>query len=129
MKIYPYTLPAIIALVFMASVYLNAFWPGPFLIPITTLFNKRAGEFTKAETIRAYQFFHHSKSMAIFKSANGVFFILFQVWVGFYLWQHHLSIINFALFAYSIIILTSNCSISLAHDLMHSSNKFDRFCT
>jgi alkane 1-monooxygenase len=129
MKIYPYTLPAIIVLVFVVSVYLNMFWMGPFLIPIITLFNKTLGEFTNPEITRVYHFFHHSKSMALFKRANGVFFILFQVWVGFYLWQHHLSIINFALFAYSIIILTSNCSISLAHDLMHSSNKFDRFCT
>lgn len=126
MKIIPYSLPIGITLIFIISVYLQQFWIGAILLPLATLANSRLGQFSQQEAIEEYEFFHHDQRMASFKAVSGIFFVLFNFWILYYLYVTDLTILQMVLFTYSIIILNSNFAISLAHDLMHARKRTDR---
>jgi len=65
--------------------------------------------------------------MANLKTASGLFFAVFNIWIPIFLFNQEISLTAYLIFIYTVVILNSNLAISLAHDLMHSSRLFDRY--
>ncbi len=130
MRALPYLLPVCITSVFIVTADTGFVWLAVGLIFIVAFLRKSIGKFTIPEIVSEYKFFHHDRSMAYFKSVCGIFFVLFNSWIPWFLYTHELNGFHLAVFLYSVVILNSNFSVSLAHDLMHSRRRFDRFlCT
>lgn len=118
-RLLPYFIPVLTTLVFIATVYLKQYWIGPLLIPFLTLFHKKIGKFTPKEVVAEYLFFEKSSQVRHFLLFNGLFFLLFQLWIGFYLFSTPLKVWQLLLFLYSVLILNANFTSSLLHELMH----------
>lgn len=120
MKIIPYCLPVALTSLFIICCYTGAIWAGPFIIPAVSLLHRVAGRFSPKALIAEYQYFHHQKPVEVFKVLNGIGFAAFNGWIVYFLAATPLSPLSFILFTYTAIVLNSNFSVSLAHDLMHS---------
>ena len=124
---FPYLLPVLITAVFVATAATPFVWAAMGAVLVIALLRGRIGKFTVKEAIAEYRFFHHSPLMANLKTASGLFFAGFNVWVLIFLTHHTLAVWALVVFVYSAVILNSNFAVSLAHDLMHSARKVDRF--
>ena len=96
------------------------------LVFLIAFLRGRVGKFTVAEIVNEYRFFHHDRNMANLKTASGLFFAVFNIWISVFLFNQEASLPAYLVFIYTVVILNSNFAISLAHDLMHSSRKFDK---
>lgn len=117
----PYFLPIFITLIFIAAASMHFYWVGPLLIPLIGFLGKGLGKFDQRSLSLHYSFFHHSATFKWFKLFNGIFFVLFNAWIAWHLISAPITLLNFIFLAYTAIILNSNFSISLAHDLMHAN--------
>ncbi|WP_373514061.1 fatty acid desaturase, partial [Persicitalea sp.] len=127
MRAIPYLIPVAITVVFMTTAATSFVWAGMGFVLIIASLRKKIGKFSVAGVVSEYDFFHHSPPMVNLKTASGVFFVGFNAWVLFFLAHHALVIWALAVFIYSVVIFNSNFAVSLAHDLMHSSRKLDRW--
>lgn len=127
MRALPYLLPVIIASLFMATAATNYLWIAMGLVWVVALTRESIGKFSVAQVVDEYEFFHHSAVMANVKSLSGLFFAGFNAWTLAFLVQHTLAGWALAVFVYSVVIINSNFAITLAHDLMHSTRKSDRW--
>ncbi len=87
---------------------------------------KRIGKFDNSQIISEYKFFHYDVSMSWLKTISGIFFVIFNFWILWFLYHFEIPIWSLIIFIYSCIIINSNFAISLAHDLMHSTRRMDR---
>lgn len=117
----------VITAVFVATAATPYLWVAMGLVGLVTLLRKRIGKFTVVEVVAEYDFFHHNPLMANLKTISGVFFVVFNVWILVFLSLHSLTGWALAIFIYSAVIVNSNFAVSLAHDLMHSDRKRDRW--
>ncbi|GAB2776617.1 alkane 1-monooxygenase [Rhabdobacter roseus] len=125
--IFPYTLPLLISAVFVTTAASGWIVLTPLVIFLLGKATPAAGEFSVREVVEAYDFFHHSRAMARFKTLNGIFFVGLNGWSFYFLATHALAGGYLILYIYSLILLNSNFAISLAHDLMHSPRRPDRW--
>lgn len=123
----PYLLPVIITTVFVVTAATPYLWLAMGLVGLVTLLRNKIGKFTVAEVVAEYDFFHHNPLMTNLKTLSGVFFVVFNAWILFFLSLHPLAGWALAIFVYSAVIINSNFAISLAHDLMHSARRQDRW--
>lgn len=117
--LWPYLLPILTTLVFIATVSLRLYWIGPLLIPSLTLFQKVVGKFTPSEVVAEFIYFEKSKTAHQFFILNGIFFVLFQIWIAIFLFHIPLNAWQTLFFLYSVVILNANFTSSLIHELMH----------
>ena len=127
MRAIPYLLPVAITTVFVVTAATSFVWAAMGFVLLIALFRKKIGKFSTVEVIAEYDFFHHSPVMTNLKSLSGIFFVGFNVWMLDFLAQHRLGVWALLIFVYSVVIINSNFSVSLAHDLMHSTRKLDRW--
>lgn len=127
MRAIPYLLPVAITAIFVATAATPFLWAAMGLILVIAFFRKKIGEFSVIEVVDEYDFFHHSPLMANLKTLPGIFFVGFNVWMLVFLSQNWLEIWILLIFGYSVVIINSNFAVSLAHDLMHSARKSDRW--
>ena len=126
MRLIPYTIPVLVTGIFMVLVHAGLYWPGPFLLPLVNLAHKWSGKFTARQMIEEYRFFHSSASMKGFITICGLLFVAFNGWIVYFLSTHNLTTLQWIFFVYSVLLLNSNFSISLAHELMHSPSAIDQ---
>ena len=127
MRYLPYKLPLWLTLGFVAVCYGGFFWIAVLILPAVSALNPVFGKFSLQDLIREYRFFHHSSGMEIFRAASAIFFLAFNVWVAVFLYVNSLSMLHFLFFVYGVIVFNSNFAVALAHDLMHSHYRFNRF--
>lgn len=118
-QILPYYLPIFLTGFFIILSYSGWIYLGPFILPFLGLFNKAVGKFSVSQLAKEYIAFHHSIAFSILKIMSGIFFILFNVWIVYFLSNYELTLIQYVFFIYTVIILNSNFSVSLAHELIH----------
>ncbi len=127
MRALPYTIPVFITAVFIATAGIWFLWLAVGLVFLVAFCRESFGRFSPSEVVSEYAFFHYDKGMANLKTASGLFFAAFNIWIPFFLFTHTLTLPAYIIFIYSVIILNSNFAISLAHDLMHSVRAVDRW--
>ncbi len=127
MRAVPYFLPLIITSVFVATAATSFVWVAMSLVLVISLLRKSIGKFSVSEVLAEYDFFHHTPFMSNLKTVSGFFFVGFNIWILAFLAHNVVAIWAFFIFLYSVVILNSNFAIALAHDLMHSDRKLDRW--
>jgi alkane 1-monooxygenase len=127
MRAIPYLLPVVITSAFMLTANTVFVWLAVGMIFFIAFLRERIGRFSIGEVVDEYHFFHHHPVMDYVKSCSGLFFVVFDIWIMYFLGTHRLPGWALAVFIYSVIILNSNFAISLAHDLMHAKKRTDRF--
>lgn len=115
------------SLLFMGLAHTNWLWLSPFLVLAAGPLTPVLGEFSLRELMTEWTFFHRNPLMSRFKTLNGFFFIGLNGWAFFFLATESLPLWRLLVFIYGMIILNSNFSVSLAHDLMHSRYRVDRW--
>jgi len=126
-RLLPYSIPLWITIIFILTASSNFIWIGISIVYIISFLRKYAGKFEGSEIQDEYLFFHYSTSGAALKSISGLFFLFFNCWIIYFLTYTSLNNWQLILFIYSCIIFNSNFAVSLAHDLMHSERRTDRF--
>lgn len=122
----PFTLPFFITVSFILTANTPFLWITPILLVVLHFFRNLFGKFTLSELVSTYQFFHHQKGMQIYKLVMGLFYITFNIWVGWFLLSYPITWLRLVVFIYCVIIINSNFAISLAHDLMHAESRYNR---
>ena len=126
-KLLPYSMPMLFSLLFVGTAHTNWLWLTAFFVFLAGRLTPLVGEFSVRGVVAEYDFFHYSPLMARFKTMNGFFFVLLNGWAFFFLALAPLPFWRLVVFVYTLIILNSNFAISLAHDLMHSRYRIDRW--
>ena len=125
-RIIPYTIPIAITSLFVLTAHSVFIWIAIFIILCISLMKKRIGKFDNSQIISEYKFFHYDVSMSWLKTISGIFFVIFNFWILWFLYHFEIPIWSLIIFIYSCIIINRNFAISLAHDLMHSTRRMDR---
>ncbi len=122
----PFTLPLFITVVFITTANTPFLWLAAIIIVVLNYSMEVFGKFTLIDLVKTHQFFHHQKGMQIYKLVTGLFYIVFNLWVGWFIITHPMKWWQFPVFVYSVVLINSNFAISLAHDLMHASTSYNR---
>lgn len=122
-----YFFPVLVTFIFIAILEVGMYIVLPFILPAVTTIGKLFGKFTSKEVWEEYFFFHHAKIIEYITAISGFFFIGFNIYLGYFIFNHPLSFLNLFLIIYSAIIFNSNFSAALAHELMHSEAMVNRF--
>ncbi len=126
MRLFFYFLPIGITSIFVLTASTNYIWLATLAFILVGLFRNIIGKFEQDEIIDVYNFFHFSKKMKWVKIISGFFFVAFNLWTLYFLNNFELPVFQLLIFIYTYIVINSAFAISLAHDLMHSSQKIGR---
>ena len=118
-KILPYSIPIFVTFLYLYFCFMEQFWTSIVLFPILTSFHFLFGKFTINELRDELIYFQSSRIMKCFLIFNAIYFIFFQLFVIYFILTHEWSWINLIFFIYGIIIINSNFTTALAHELMH----------
>ena len=126
MRILPFSLPVLLTMLFMGLAYADSTWIFAVLLFAVSMLNPYWGIFSSFDLNRTYRFFHHSAVMSVFKGANGLFFVLFNIWAAAFCVLHPFTAFSFATFVYGVVVVNSGFGLSLAHDLTHARQSLQR---
>jgi len=121
-----YLIPSILALTFMIIAHHGSFYYVFILLFIANILNWYWGEFSNQELNDTLRFFYSDPLATLLKSINAITLLFFIGWAVYFADNHVSGIWNILGFGLTVGIFTGCFIVTLGHDLLHSSSRFQR---
>ncbi len=97
------------------------------ILLVANLLNAWWGEFSNEELTRELKFFYRSGMASVIKVINSLVLLGMIVWAVIFVDGRHFSVPELIGFSVTTGILTGCFIVTLAHDLLHSRSRFQKF--